>query len=185
MTSEFTAAFPVSVRTDVESVTRLMSPPPWPCSEPFSVVVQGESLQIPYRIYHPPVPDDSTSRLSATQQVVLSCLYTRHHNGYVRHKHLATVLESEAPWVAPFVVRLLGEYVIEIVVSISHALISSSADSSLMARCRRFAAENGAFVWLTRQQAGSYWDCYHRHRYRHLRSYPGILALDAMTSANA
>ena len=93
-----------------------------------------------------------------------------------------TQCRGSSPWTAPFIVRLLGEYVIEIVESIFGALATGEARSPLVTICGHFAGHNPDFVALTRQQAASYWDCYHRRLYPRLRL-PGIVALDAVASA--
>lgn len=64
---------------------------------------------------------------------------------------------------------LLAQYVLEIAEHLAtqpHRLLPNSYG--------RFAAENPEFVMTCKQQAASYWDCYHRHRYPLLRQHPGI-----------
>src|SRR5258708_29026596 len=41
-------------------------------------------------------------------------LLTRSTDGYLRQRALRTIIDLEEPWVAPFVVLLVGEYVVEI-----------------------------------------------------------------------
>jgi hypothetical protein len=38
----------------------------------------------------------------------------RHHDGFGRQRQLKTLLDADEPWTAPFIVQLLGEYVIQI-----------------------------------------------------------------------
>ena len=108
------------------------------------------------------------------QRLVLACIYTRHHDGFVRHDRLSHVLGSGELWTAPFILRLIGEYVVEIVISIAGAL---AADPGIRHSCVQVAAENPDFIELTRQRAVSYWDCYYRRQYPRLGSYPGMEAL--------
>lgn len=35
-------------------------------------------------------------------------LYTRHHDGHVRQRHLARIIEVTDSWIVPFVVQLIG-----------------------------------------------------------------------------
>ena len=64
-----------------------------------------------------------TSRyLTARQRLILGCIFTRHHNGYVRQQWMRAVVPHAEPWVVPFVLALLGEYVVEIVVDMCRAL---------------------------------------------------------------
>jgi hypothetical protein len=47
---------------------------------PFQVEVQGEAIAIPHRIYHDEPIARAERSLSTTQQVILHCLYSRHHD---------------------------------------------------------------------------------------------------------
>jgi hypothetical protein len=90
---------------------------------PFTVRVEGELVSIPYRIYNAEPVLSAAQRLLSVQQTILACLYTRHHNGHVRQRHLETIVGHAEDWVAPFVVQLLGEYVVQIVLAIQHGLV--------------------------------------------------------------
>jgi hypothetical protein len=50
-----------------------------------------EPLSIPRRMYFDP-PFLQTVRLTERQSQVLDCLFTRHHDGSVRQKHLAQII---------------------------------------------------------------------------------------------
>jgi hypothetical protein len=52
--------------------------------------------------------------MDAAAALVVRCIYTRHHDGFVRRRHLERLLEAEVEWTGPFVFQLLGEYVVEI-----------------------------------------------------------------------
>ncbi|MGH7790165.1 MAG: hypothetical protein ACRERC_25080 [Candidatus Binatia bacterium] len=144
------------------------------------VVVGGESLHIPSRVYFP-VPDErALARHSDSGRVLLGCIYTRHHDGHVREKFLAEIISSPLNWVPPFVIQLLGEYVIEI-----HRLILCSAGYLGQATYTQFVAENPQFIRLTRQRAASYWDCYYRGALRTLDDYPATQALDRIVAQHA
>jgi hypothetical protein len=73
-----------------------------------------EQVWIPYRIYRDPASMDWTC-LSQTPSELLACLLTSHHNGFIRHANLTRILDWDCQWVPPFIVPLVGEYVIEIV----------------------------------------------------------------------
>lgn len=55
---------------------------------PFEVKVRGETVAIPSRIYIEEPGVDFERALSGTQQMILRCLYSRHHYGRVRQRHL-------------------------------------------------------------------------------------------------
>ncbi len=83
------------------------------------------------------------------------------------------ILTTDVAWAVPFFVKLLGEYVIEIVEVVAAALPSLNE-----AHIAAFVRENPAFMATTRRRAISYWNCYHRTP--ELQSYPAIQALDKM-----
>ncbi|MGC4811185.1 hypothetical protein ACLQ29_11730 [Micromonospora sp. DT228] len=162
----------------------LPSAPHAPTSR-FRVLVDGEPVLIPYRIYSDEPSVAAEAALSATQRAVLDCLYTRHHDGRVRQRRLERVVGLIQPWVAPFLVQLVGEYVDEILLVIRRVLtpemvVPNSPTDSVYGR---FAAENPAFVALTGERVASYWDCYHRRRYPTLIDYPGHAVMAALRAA--
>jgi hypothetical protein len=118
------------------------------------VTVLGERLVIPRRTYLPA----PTTTLAGQAATIASCLYTRHHDGQLRHEHLRRILDRTEPWVPPFVILLLGEYVVEIA-----AEIAAHVDRFDRAVYTRFLRENPALLPLVTQRATSYRDCYHRH----------------------
>lgn len=81
----------------------------------------------------------------------------------------------------PFVLQLLGEYVIEICEDIERFAGTRLDERPVWAaHVREFRDENADFVALTRQRAMSYWECYHRHRHPSPASYPGLRAIDLL-----
>jgi len=73
---------------------------------------------------------------------------------------------------APFIIQLLGEYVIELVERAA-SLIESAPKAGYVA----FARENPDFLRLTTQRAASYWNAYYRGRIRKRADYPAFPAL--------
>jgi hypothetical protein len=69
---------------------------------------------VPKRIYNPEPAEHVLTGLSKMEAVVAAAIYSRHDDGFVRQRQLGTLLGAEEPWTAPFIVQLLGEYVIEI-----------------------------------------------------------------------
>jgi hypothetical protein len=168
--SDLTLAFPESLRPDVLQVVAALPEPPLSIGGFFSARVSGENVSIPYRIYHDPVRIDS-ARLNPQQTELLDCLLTRHHNGFVREEHLARIICRSHDWVPPFVVQLVGEYVVEILRIIQKA--SGNLDTGLY---RRFLTDNAIFFAITKQRVVSYWDCY--HRWQKKQDYPGFQILN-------
>lgn len=168
--SNLVAAFPTAVRDDAfVSVSTLPEAPP--ISHTFSVNIGSETVEIPYRIYHDPTLIHS-ERLTRTQNELLSCLLTRHQSGFVREENLQVILDSNHEWVPPFVLQLVGEYLIEIIGSIRDNI--DRLDPNLY---RAFLTRNPAFYQTTKQRVASYWNCFNRDHQR--ADYPGFQVLEA------
>jgi len=139
----------------------------------FSVRVGDEAVSIPYRIYHNPSKVDWAS-LTQAQSELVECLLTRHHNGYVREEYLRTIVGYNRVWIPPFVIQLVGEYVIEILRVIRDNIIS--LNTSIYSEYLR---SNPQFVDLIEQRVISYWNCYYRTRHREdYVGYVGFQVLD-------
>lgn len=70
---------------------------------------------------------------------------------------MKAIVTLSLPWVPPFVIQLLGEYVIEI-----QSLIHKNIDVIMNPIYAQFINDNSEFISLTRQRIISYWNCYHR-----------------------
>ena len=148
-----------------------------------TVQIDGESLVIPCRVYNPEPADRAVASLPDLQQVILHCIYTRHHDGFVRQKHLEHAVRPDYPWVAPFIVQLVGEYVLEIVITIQQALTElDEPGSPVRETYGRFLAQNPSFFALTRQRVISYWDCYYQNQFPQ-DAYPGFALIASLQAA--
>jgi hypothetical protein len=155
---ELTAAFPPALAGDVRIVQARLVPFEAERVLPLvpSVLLSTGTVTLPSRLYfQPPTSHD----LSPTQRLILDCLYTRHHDGFLRQAHVDRVIVGGTEWCLPFVWTLLGEYVVEIVQQIGARLatIDTQAYAALLSR-------NPELVRLTRVRATSYWNAYFRHR---------------------
>ncbi|CAN5383344.1 hypothetical protein BH10PSE3_BH10PSE3_37490 [soil metagenome] len=121
----------------------------------FRLVFDKETLAIPPRIYQ----DETELRgRYADHSQILDSLLTRHHDGFVRARALARILSSTPEtWTFPFVIELMGEYVVEILQQIEDGFEHLNLEA-----CTHFLTDNPAFLALTRQRVMSYWDCYYR-----------------------
>jgi len=178
------SAFPAVLHADLAAALATMPPADHHSLGTSGVKVNGEHFAIPYRIYNPEPPSDRVAGLSATQQTVLQCLYARHHDGFVRQRYVQQAIGSTHAWVVPYVVQLVGEYVIEIILVIRDALSDLDVPGSTQqALYGRFLAENPAFLELTSQRVVSYWNCYYRSRYFIWADYPGFQLLSSLHAA--
>ncbi|MCF3106007.1 hypothetical protein IPZ58_31205 [Streptomyces roseoverticillatus] len=178
------SAFPHAFAGDVEHVMAVTPDATMSSNGLFQVEVRGESLTIPTRIYNDVPSTESIRALTVTQQTILHCLYTRHHDGRVRQRHLEQVTGSNEPWVAPFVVQLAGEYVVEILEAISRTLPDLTVPHSAQRRIYGdFIARNLAFFARTQRRVASYWSCYYRWKYPWFATYPGSPLMEAFRAA--
>lgn len=170
-------AFPSALRQDALTAISVLS---GSCISPgfshcFSLRLQGGPIFIPYRIYYY-APNPQNNRLTPLQSEMLDCLFTRHHDGFVRQARLTRIIRCKATWTPCFVVPLIGEYVVEIL-----RIIYENLDHLEGALYSRFVRENPEFLALTEQRVISYWNCYYRWSIKRTE-YPGFLILDYLKS---
>lgn len=96
---------------------------------------------------------------------------SRNHDGFVRQEYLSRIVASNYTWVPPFVIQLLGEYVVEIL-----RVIEANLGNLDRALYTQFLRANRNFLALTEQRIFSYWDCYYRFSCRK-EDYPGFRAM--------
>ena len=139
----------------------------------FNVAIDGEALRIPYRLYYNPARlRDALANARGIDQRILACLGTRHYDGRLRQECLARILDIDDAWLAPYVVQLAGEYVIEIVDDVARA-IGMRVTPPLAA----FARDNPDYLATLSRRVTSYWNCYHRREYPDRAGYPGTQVL--------
>lgn len=119
--------------------------------------LRGEELEMPNRLYW---RRDKIRQggLSMQQKTILNCLLSRHHSGYVREESLKDIIESNEYWVTPFIIYLLGDYVVEMLKCVDLNFKKINQENMI-----QFINENDDVWFLTKQRIASYWDCYHRH----------------------
>ena len=126
----------------------------------------------------------SLSGLTPTQLGILHCWYTRNGNGFVRQRHLRAVIDNVEPWVMPFVVQLIGEYVLP-TLRIIHSELCAEVDGSPRHRAYgQFVAANSAFIDLTGSPVASYWGEYFRDR-QGFRNHVGAQLIDWLRAAES
>jgi hypothetical protein len=174
--TDVAASLPETCRPPANPVTQGRSRT-WP-----GLVVAGEPVVIPCQIYNPEPSPGFLAGLSHLEELVAAGIYSRHHDGFVRQRWLGTLLAADEPWVAPFIIQLLGEYVIEICYDIARFARSElPAHSALHRHLSAFLRDNPCFAELTRQRAISYWLCYYRYRHLSQDMYPALVALSMLS----
>ncbi|MDR1237510.1 MAG: hypothetical protein LBK28_04635 [Propionibacteriaceae bacterium] len=147
------------------------------------VKIATDNLTIPCRIYRG-WESPASSPFSGTQQQIAACLMTRHHNGFVRQRWASLLSQPLRPWTAPYLIALLGEYVIQLTNDIAATWEGYKPDSQearILATCYE---NNPAFIQLTQNRATSYWNEYYRSSGA-LADYPAIKALNLVKTWEA
>lgn len=174
------AAFPAALREDVDVVLKRLPAPFYGVSadDVGAVTLSGERISIPSRIYLPASALPQAVEFDARQRRVLACICTREHDGYLREAAVRGLLPPRHAFEAPFIVQLVGEYVVEIV-----QIIFAHIDELRTPEFRSFILENGPFLARTRERATSYWDCYYRQPWLRRADYPGLKVLEELAAA--
>ena len=167
-------AFPVELQAIAsELLPALAVGEQWPAQQGFVVQIHSQPLSAPSRVYYSPSCLRSVISNSVSENKIFAlCLGSCHWNGFVREECVRELLKFDRPWVAPFIIQLLGEYVVEIV-----RVIAARLPYVNTAIYREFVRENPAFLATTKRRAISYWDCYYRNQYSRLQDYPGVIAI--------
>lgn len=140
-----------------------------------SVIISGESLHIPSRFYYPEPDESSLNGLNNINLSILACLYSRHHNGFVRLKYVCKLFYLSDVWVSPFILNLIGEYVIEII-----EVISQNINLLPLRSYNEFIIENPAYIHILKQKIISYWNCYYRVKFPYFKDYVGFQVADSL-----
>ncbi|NNG44457.1 hypothetical protein HJP15_16265 [Pseudoalteromonas sp. NEC-BIFX-2020_002] len=127
---------------------------------PFDIQFEKNTLTIPTRIYTDEGQLGRLAKLTPKQQEVIYCVFSRHHDGFVREKCLRQFVTSNNSFTAPYILQLLGEYVVEIIEVIYQNREKINKDNLV-----RYISENPLHYEQTRQRVYSYWDCYYRRAY--------------------
>jgi hypothetical protein len=169
-TGKIIKAFPKFLTVEVSSLLNKVSlKSEYQISDTFEVVINSEKLEIPCRIYF---EEPNEKQLTETELLILNCLFTRHHDGFVRQQRLEKVLLSNEYWITPFIMRLLGEYLIEILDVIEKNLSDEWVDNLTC-----FIEENNSFFETTKRRINSYWNCYYRNKFYIKEDYVGFRIL--------
>lgn len=175
--SMLAGAFPEALRSDAvsagESVLEQLHKRQW--TERFVLQVEGELVLLPARLHFASSRSDDTTE--GNSWLMTRCLRTRSNDGFERQHAARDLLEDVRPWSAPFIVALIGEYVIEILLDIDAAL--SPALTSALAT---FTSANPDYWQLTRQRVASYWNVYYRASYSRA-DYVGFQLVERLDAA--
>ena len=173
--SKLIKAFPKEYTADVEAVCNSLTV----TSKAYSgalyndettdwSLLSGEKIEIPYRVY---LSDKLIfqNKLTAQQQVIYHCIFSRSYDGYVRQKHIEALLDSDTPeWAMPYIVKICDEYVKEILDTVYQKLQGRNCET-YKALCQR----NFDYFKLGHCRMISYWNEYYRYDYYRYKEYIG------------
>ncbi len=131
----------------------LLSERQW--TERFSVKVNQQNVLLPFRLHFVghDLPMDSCDQA----WLFARALQTRSNDGYERQRAARDLLAQFDAWCAPFIVALIGEYLVEIMDDVAAALTPE-----VTAGLAEFIAQNGAYWETTKRRVVSYWNVYYR-----------------------
>jgi hypothetical protein len=153
-------AFPRDLEDDVKVVFKLLKKiKPYISIDKFYIEINSETICIPQRIYVEEPNITEEMELTQLQKQILDCFLTRHHNGYIRQERLRNILSrgKVKKWIMPYIMRLVGEYVIEIINDIYINIDLIDVES-----LKEFINENKCFIKITKDRILSYWNEYYR-----------------------
>ncbi|WP_042347435.1 hypothetical protein [Bacillus massiliigorillae] len=169
-------AFPPYLNEDVRDVLKIM-PSYLTNNEYFIVKMYGGKIRVPERIECEELSSDVMTSLTVRQKKIVLCIYSRHFDGYIREKNLSGMLKMQniEKWMLPYILRLAGEYVVEILEEINQHL-----DLINNRTLYSFIYENPHFYMKIKSRIASYWDCYYREKYPNKEEYAGFQILQSI-----
>lgn len=149
--------FPLSLKKDVISVLWLIKIDKYSIhGEKIEVTIDDEILYIPSRIYFNKIPIWKLQSLTEQQKIILACIYSRHHNWYIREEMLRELNWNTSNFTIPYVVQLLSEYVIEL-----FPIINEQINESNISEYNKFYRSNQSYFKKIEQRIMSYWEVYY------------------------
>jgi hypothetical protein len=150
-------AFPVEHRDQGlpagMAVAALLSERQW--TERFSVKVNQQNVVLPFRLHF--VGNDLPMNSRDEAWLFARALQTRSNDGYERQRAARDLLAGFEAWCAPFIIALIGEYLIEIMDDVAAGLTPE-----VIGGLAEFIAQNGAYWETTKRRVVSYWNAYYR-----------------------
>ena len=129
----------------------------------------GQLIKFAYRNYYMDIADSYIDTLTEQQKMILHCIYSRNCDGYVRQKHMKSLLSMDyEEWAIPYIVKICDEYVVEIV-EMTYDILKDQ-DTALF---RSFCIENKKELCKSYSRMTSYWNEYYRQRYSDFQQYVG------------
>ena len=136
--------------------------------------VAGETLMIPHRQYDRPLDPAS---LEPHAKLVWLAWFTRSHDGRLRQAAIREFPRKPEPWLFPYLIQPLGEYVIEISHDVRQLIAGALEDPPKAHALGKFWIAYPSSAAITKSRARSYWDVYYRPQAPTYAEYPAAMAL--------
>ena len=176
--------FPTALESTVRHVLATLGAPAHQSRAGDEISLDDGRVAIPIRTYVEEPEGGLLASLTDVQLGVSRCLLARHHDGFVRQRQIDHLVELAEPWSTPYLLALVGEYVIEIHEALlDHLIPALDVDERVHDTIAGCLASNPAWWLLVQNRVVSYWAEYYRLRYPMERSKRGRRIPDAYPAA--
>lgn len=135
----------------------------------FQYFQDNKVIRFPYRTYYIDISDAVKENLSQRQKMILHCIYSRSCDGFVRQKHIYSLLQMDyEDWAIPYIVKICDEYVVEILEMTYDILEEQDTE-----RIKGFCLENIVPFCKSYNRMISYWNEFYRYKYNNFQKYVG------------
>lgn len=148
--------FPFSLKEDAIIIASLIKFNDYSVHNKIQVSVDNENFIIPYRVYFNKISTWKIQSLSDQQKIMLACLYSRHHDWYIREEMLRKLSWSNKNFTIPYVVQLLSEYVIEL-----FPIIDAQINENNIEEYHKYYKANQIYFKKVEKRIMSYWNVYY------------------------
>jgi hypothetical protein len=139
----------------------------------------SEAFLVPDRVYISQyrLQELITANPNTDTRLVCLALGSRHVDGFFRQICVEALLVEKASYVPAFVVRVLGEYVLQI-----RKMVHSKLEQLDRRQYANYVSSNHAVFQKNLVRSISYWNCYYRSTYSSYKRYPPWLALQELNA---
>lgn len=135
----------------------------------FQYFQDNKVIRFPYRTYYNDISDEVKENFSQRQKMILHCIYSRSCDGFVRQKHIYSLLQMDyEDWAIPYIVKICDEYVVEILEMTYDILKEQDTE-----RIKGFCLENIVPFCKSYNRMISYWNEFYRYKYTNFQKYIG------------
>lgn len=169
------AAFPDYLKEDVSIVFNLISKntynnvAPRESTDIIEYLLEDYIIKIPYRIYYIDNSNSFINQLNSKQKMILHCIYSRSCDGFIRQKHLKSLLLMQyEDWTIPYIIKICDEYIVEIL-EMTYLILREQDTEPI----KKYCSQNIVSFCKSYNRMVSYWNEFYRHEHRDFKQYVG------------